>query len=315
MAIPVITTTAGGLPVVDVTATSPKLGLPVTEASNGRGIAVTKVAANGLPVTYSTVADYPPGTGAEATAFLARTSGLDATHTSAYAALIDGLVADGVWPKFDVLHIYATQNTATAQLNLVSSSYPATLGGSITFTADRGYTGDDGGQATFINTGFNPATAPSPKYVQNSAHLSAWSLTSTPPSSGNPIMGYRGASINTLIYPVTGGNVAYFIINNAYGANVANANSLGHYIATRSAFNSVLGYRNGASFYTGSEASGAVQNINIFVLSDFNSNSGGHVESSALQTAMASIGSSLTAIDVTNFYNRLRTYMTAVGVP
>jgi hypothetical protein len=30
---------------------------------------------------------------------------------------------------------------------------------------------------------------------------------------------------------------------------------------------------------------------------------------------MASIGSSLSSTDVTNFYNRLRTYMTAVGVP
>jgi hypothetical protein len=63
MATPVVTVAAGGLPVVDVTSLAPKLGLPVTEALNGRGIAVTKVAANGLPVTFSTVADYPPGGG------------------------------------------------------------------------------------------------------------------------------------------------------------------------------------------------------------------------------------------------------------
>src|SRR6185436_6074945 len=60
MATPVVTVAAGGLPVVDVTATFPKLGLPVTEALNGRGTAVTKVVANGLPVTFSTVPDYPP---------------------------------------------------------------------------------------------------------------------------------------------------------------------------------------------------------------------------------------------------------------
>ena len=54
MAQPVVTVVAGGLPVVDVTATTPKLGLPVTEATNGRGIAVTKVAGSlpGLPVTF-----------------------------------------------------------------------------------------------------------------------------------------------------------------------------------------------------------------------------------------------------------------------
>jgi hypothetical protein len=60
MATPVVTVASGGLPVIDVTATFPKLGLPVTEAFAGRGIAITKVASGGLPVTFSTVADYPP---------------------------------------------------------------------------------------------------------------------------------------------------------------------------------------------------------------------------------------------------------------
>lgn len=47
---PVVTVAAGGLPVVDVTATKPGLGLPVSEAAYG--LAVTKVAAYGVPVTY-----------------------------------------------------------------------------------------------------------------------------------------------------------------------------------------------------------------------------------------------------------------------
>jgi hypothetical protein len=52
MSFPVVTTAAGGMPVVDVTATKPLLGRPVTEAANGRGVAVTKVAVNGVPVIY-----------------------------------------------------------------------------------------------------------------------------------------------------------------------------------------------------------------------------------------------------------------------
>jgi hypothetical protein len=52
MGLAVVTVASGGLPVVDVTATTPKLGLPVTEAV--RGVPVTKVIAPkpGLPVTY-----------------------------------------------------------------------------------------------------------------------------------------------------------------------------------------------------------------------------------------------------------------------
>jgi len=53
MGLAVVTVAAGGLPVVDVTVLAPRTGLPVTEATNGRGIAVTKVIGKpGLPVTF-----------------------------------------------------------------------------------------------------------------------------------------------------------------------------------------------------------------------------------------------------------------------
>jgi hypothetical protein len=52
MAKAVVTVAAGGRPVVDVTATKPGLGMPVSEAANGFGMAVTKVAAGGMAVTY-----------------------------------------------------------------------------------------------------------------------------------------------------------------------------------------------------------------------------------------------------------------------
>ena len=56
MATAVITVASGGLPVIDVTATTPKLGMAVTEAvavaTVKRGVAVTKVTAYGLPVTF-----------------------------------------------------------------------------------------------------------------------------------------------------------------------------------------------------------------------------------------------------------------------
>lgn len=53
MATPVVTVASGGMPVVDVTATTPKLGMPVTEATNGRGIPVTKVVGKpGVAMTF-----------------------------------------------------------------------------------------------------------------------------------------------------------------------------------------------------------------------------------------------------------------------
>ena len=51
MGVPVVTVATGGIPVTDVTATL-KIGLPVSEAANGRGVAVTKIASGGRPVVY-----------------------------------------------------------------------------------------------------------------------------------------------------------------------------------------------------------------------------------------------------------------------
>lgn len=50
MATPIVIVASGGIPVVDVTATTPKFGLPVTVVSS-RGIPVTEVASRGLPIT------------------------------------------------------------------------------------------------------------------------------------------------------------------------------------------------------------------------------------------------------------------------
>jgi hypothetical protein len=54
MGMPVVTLGSGGMPVVDVTATT-KLGIPVTESASSPtkiGVAVTKVTSGGIPVVY-----------------------------------------------------------------------------------------------------------------------------------------------------------------------------------------------------------------------------------------------------------------------
>jgi hypothetical protein len=316
MALPVVTVAAGGLPVIDVTATAPRLGLPVTEALNGRGTAVTKVAANGLPVTFSTVPDWPPGGGStspEAGAFLARTTGLDAPHTSAYTALIDGLVADGIWAKLDMLHIYATQDSTTALLNLVSTNYNGTALGSPlpSFTADRGYTGSSG-NSTSIHTGFTPTTAVSPKFTRDLAHVSAWAVNSITSSTGFIMGSSRGGGAVTGIHAKYSDNSAYSYVNQTGTTGIAMATSAGHILGNRSGSSATQIYKNGASVLTASPASVAVDTLEFYTCAH---NQIGSAVGSAYQVAMASIGSSLNSTEAAAFYARLRTYMTAVGVP
>lgn len=251
-------------------------------------------------------------------AFLARTSGLDGTHVTAYTNLIDGLVTDGVWTKLDFLHIYATQDSTTAKLNLVSTSYTVSVGVSSVFTADRGYTGQDNSTSAYIDTTFNPSTASSPNYVQNSAHISAWSVTNIT-NSDYPIMGAQNAGGPTLhIYPkYDADNKAYFRINdNNSLAGVSNADSSGHYICNRSSSSAVQGYRNGSSILSsGSDTSNGVPSVNIYSIANHTDSGGQNVFGSSFQQACDSCGSSLNSTDAGNLYTRLRTYMTAVGVP
>lgn len=106
---------------------------------------------------------------AEATTFLARAPGLNALHVCAYKNLICGLVTDGLWTKFDVLYIFATQNTPTSLLNLVSTNYTGVPTLAPSFTADRGYFSTGG---PYIDPVFNASSSPSPNFVRDSAHIS-----------------------------------------------------------------------------------------------------------------------------------------------
>jgi hypothetical protein len=108
---------------------------------------------------------------APADAFLARTSGLSERQTNAYRALIDGLVADGVWDKLDLLQIPASEDQSTGNMNLVAATPTITLTNSPTWTPNWGYAIEQ--LTNGISTGFNFSQGDN--YEQDSAHIAVWS--------------------------------------------------------------------------------------------------------------------------------------------
>lgn len=266
----------------------------------------------------------PTGDSAAFTNFIARTSGLDATHTNAYKALLNGLTTDGFFNSdgttnyFDALYIFATQDATTALLNLVSATFNATAQGAPTFTADNGFNGVVSSTTVYIETGFNPTTASSPKYTLNSAHASGWSMTDV--DEAGAIFGAVGPGPSkgtTQSFPWLT-NQAFYQINDPTGgesAAVATGTSLGHYVCSRTTNILQDGYRNGSSVgITPVAVSSQLFNCTIVFLARDNEVSG--IENgSSRKVTMGSIGKGLTAGEVTLFYNRLRTYMTTVGVP
>lgn len=244
----------------------------------------------------------------QSTTFIARTASLTANQKYAYDGLICGLVTDGVWSLLDVLYVYATVNQTTALLNLPNATYAGSNASSLTFTANRGFTGS-GTSGQYIGTGFNASTAISPQFAANSAHMSAWNLTNV--AADMTIIGASTYSATFALHPKYIDNNGYYRLNDASALVTSVSDPRGFLLANRSSSTGRQAYQNAVSIITyGSEAQTGYPNANEVVVAGTS-----FASTNAWQVPMMSLGASLSAGQVTSFYNRLRTYMTAVGVP
>jgi hypothetical protein len=258
----------------------------------------------------------PTGAGggcAEATTFLARTSGLSGTQTSAYTNLICGLVTDGIWSKLDGLYVYATNTTTTANLNLKSTSFTSTVHGTCTFTANAGYTGD--GTTCYQDTGWSP-NGGGTQYALNGASIGACSLTARTPVINTS---YISTIADVVAFndwtDITANSTGSwtFGVNSGFISASPGGTTQGSWIAVRSTAALVTLYHNGVSTASGTDASGALSSQHGIVMArnrnaviqNFNPD----------QFAYALFGGLLVGTDVANFHNRMHTYLSAVGAP
>ncbi len=225
--------------------------------------------------------------------------------------LIYNLKDGGVWTKLDVLYLTAAADAQVARQNWIADIYNLTAVNSPTHTADRGYTGN--GSSAYLDTGFNATTASTPKFVQNSAHVSAWNRT-VRAGADTSIMGARQSTTNyiDLVPRVAAGSFIGRLNSGPIGLAVVNANSNGHFVVNRSGATALTGYRNGASITTSTTASSAPPNANVVLLARSLAGSSPDAYSSD-QIASASIGASLSHAEAAAFYAAINTYLTAIG--
>jgi hypothetical protein len=245
---------------------------------------------------------------AEATAYLARATG-ETAHAADLTTLICGLVTDGVWPKLDALYVLAQQTQADARLNLVGTNYSLTdvNGSGLTFTSYVGFS-DFFVHNNALVTNFDPTTAGSPHFTQNSASFGVWIYTSVLENStqmGNSVSGAGSSNL----YCKYAGNLFYAQVNDAAVNSIPDIAGGVFYVGDRSSSSQAIAYINGASQGISPGTSAAPVN------SMFNVGySPGGSAPSANTLSAAFIGGSLGSLNLA-LYNRLRTYMTAVGVP
>jgi hypothetical protein len=246
---------------------------------------------------------------AQAAAYLARTAGgNEGGNATNISPLICGLVVDGVWSKLDAFYVFAQQNQADALLNLVGTSYTATLSGAPAFVGYVGF-GPFPGGSTAVASNFNPATAVSPNYVQDSASFGVWSKTIVVEDVSQ--MGTTAASQageSNIFNDYTDGQF-YGTINGSTAIATA-PGTVGFYEAERTSSSATTLYFNGVSQATSANATAPPQNAAFYVGIAL----GGPLGSGQVLSE-ADIGASLGATGQLALYNRLRTYMTAVGIP
>jgi hypothetical protein len=243
------------------------------------------------------------GYSAEAQQFFDRISDPGTTRKNLYAALIDGLVSDGAWALLDALYLFAADNQTTALTNLKQSSYGATAVNSPTFVTDRYFQGD--GSTSYLNTNFNPTTASSPNYTQNSATMFGWVLNNA--AADRTIIG-NTAGWNSWLYPRSEGSSYSFAINGySTGYTFGSAStSAGLSCADRSGANECKFYRNGTALTTTTPSASLVDET-IKILRGAGGCNGAH------QIAAAGLGASLDATKQAALYSRLQTYLQGVG--
>jgi hypothetical protein len=241
-----------------------------------------------------------PGLDADASALIARMTTAPTTkHRNAINRLVISLKACGAWSLMDALYVMAAQDEQAANLNWVSTSYNLTATGTVSFTAYRGYTPN--GSSTYLDTGFNPTTASSPKFTRNDAHMSGWHLTNNINGAGTS---YDIGNLNSRIIKLSTGGTS---IRPNSGNESVGTGFNSHKTWVRTAGNAWQFYKDGAQTHSDTDASAALSNDTLYI---------GRTDGSSFgvnQAAIVHFGSQLTAAQVASVYAACRAYLTEIG--
>lgn len=233
--------------------------------------------------------------------FAAMTVQPDATRKSLLNSLIVGLKSDGVWTLLDYLAIVAAHDAQAGRINAVNPAQVATTAGTITFTTDRGYRGD--GTTGYLETGIADNAAGN--WTQDAATLFAWLNVEATGVSAGAILGLSAVLATRISGLVGTPTVAR--IHGATATTGVTANTLGLSSATRTDASTVKLYRSGALDQTNAATTSAAPVASTFEAGKNNASFGDG------RTAAFGWGGLLDATKNLALYNRLNTYLTAVG--
>jgi len=213
---------------------------------------------------------------------------------------IQALVDDGIWDKLGALWVFAAHDEGAA---LINWRYPtfltSTNTGGTSFTIDQGFTGNTGNTDRITLCDLSTV----PLYALNDAHAAVWCEDGT---STTGVLGQNSTAGTLVIRPYDGTNFRAQMNDGTNSIVGAVADRNGMYVVNRDASTDYDGYKDGALIGNVVVNSTAVSADSLCVLRVGTAETNDRV-------LMASLGSALTAGEVTAFYTAMAAYFTDLG--
>jgi hypothetical protein len=238
------------------------------------------------------------------------------TEQTAFKTAICSMVAHGTFALLDALYIEANTSAANAKVNAVNpGTFNLVQTGSLTFTADQGFTGD--GSTGFLDTGFTPSTAGG-HMALNSTGFGFCALNNR--TTANNSVGFgafnSGSGIGSYFLtlfsaPVKNGGA----INDA-GSDLVNpgaATTQGSWAFTRTASNVSKIYHNGAGLST-NQGAGSVSLTDRSIYEFARNDTAGPSSFTTDQHAYFFMGAGLTDAQVLSIHNDLGAMLWTLGI-
>jgi hypothetical protein len=247
----------------------------------------------------------PSGGCSQATTLLARMAG--GQNATAVTNLICGMVTDGTWSLMDLFYVFAINSSTNAGLNWVSSSFPITVNGTCTFTANQGYTGD--GSTCYLAQGYNFASSAT-NFAQNSGSMGACNFNAA--ANAETLMGgQQSGTYNEMGFSAS---AIFYDINDTACPNFTFTNTSGNWMASRTGATALALYLNGSSVNTSAASSLTPPSTTAIILA-LDGGTGTGIQFSNAQMGVAFVGAGLSSGQASSVYSRIHTYLVAVGAP
>jgi len=240
---------------------------------------------------------------ADANAFLTAAGITNPTISGAICTLVTTLKSQGIWSKLDAIYPMVGGTATTHKFNLknpadTNAAYRLSFVGGWTHSANGAL---PNGTNAYADT-FWISTQ------QNSASLSFYSRSNT-----TGLFHEYGSGVGPLTYLLLRfNNLIYATVNASSDNTVANTDSRGFYMISRTASNAVKVYKNASTVITASTASSGIPLYDMIICA-WRQFPGTIIRYSNRQCAFATLGTGLNDTEYANLYTAIQTFQTTLG--